>query len=89
MKIPEALPNSINLSFVEGLYSDFKRDAASVSPEWRQYFAQMENGDAGAEVKLEPSFRPRSLFHAGNRTISKPSACSIWSSSAPTVCAAT
>jgi 2-oxoglutarate dehydrogenase E1 component len=69
VKIPEALPDSINLSFVEGLYSDFKRDAASVSAEWQKYFANMENGDGAAEVKLEPSFRPRSLFHAGNRSV--------------------
>jgi 2-oxoglutarate dehydrogenase E1 component len=64
VKSPESLPNSINLSFVEGLYSDYKRDAASVTEDWRRYFAELENGDGVAEVKLGPSFRPASLFHA-------------------------
>ena len=63
VKSSEALPNSINLSFVEQLYGDYKRDAASVSEEWRRYFAGMENGDGAVEVKLAPSFRPSSLFH--------------------------
>jgi 2-oxoglutarate dehydrogenase E1 component len=55
----------INLPFVERLYSDFKRDATSVSDDWRSYFQQMENGDGALEVKIGPSFRPASLFHAG------------------------
>lgn len=63
MKSSEALPNSISLSFVEQLYGDYKRDAGSVSEDWRRYFAQMENGDGAAEVKLGPTFRPASLFH--------------------------
>ncbi|HWN94251.1 MAG TPA: 2-oxoglutarate dehydrogenase E1 component [Methylomirabilota bacterium] len=65
MKSPESLPNSINLPFVERLYSDYKSDPASVTDEWRRYFAALENGDGAANVKLGPSFRPASLFHSG------------------------
>ncbi len=58
------MTNSLNLPFVEGLYLDYKREPASVSDEWRQYFANLENGDGAADVKLGPSFRPTSLFRA-------------------------
>jgi len=64
VKSSVSLPNSSNLSFVERLYSDYKRDPTSVMDEWRSYFAQLDNGDGAAEVKLGPSFRPPSLFHA-------------------------
>jgi len=67
VKSTEAWPNSINLSFVERLYGDYKRDAGSVTEEWRRYFASLDNGDGEVEAKLEPSFRPRSLFHADGR----------------------
>ena len=66
VKLPESLPNSINLPFVERLYGDFKRDAASVPEHWQRYFATLDNGDGVAEVKLGPSFRPPSLFRAGD-----------------------
>ena len=64
MNSAESLPNSLNLSFVERMYDDYKRDASSVTKDWRNYFAQLDNGDGAAEVKLGPSFRPASLFHA-------------------------
>jgi 2-oxoglutarate dehydrogenase E1 component len=69
VKSPESLTNSLNLPFVEGLYLDYKREPASVSDEWRQYFANLENGDGAAEVKVGPAFRPTSLFraHEGGR----------------------
>ena len=60
VKSSVSLPSSSNLSFVEGLYSDYQRDAASVTEDWRNYFAQLDNGDGAAEVKLGPSFRPAS-----------------------------
>lgn len=65
MKSPAPLPNSINLPFVERLYSDYQRDAASVPEEWRQYFANLDNGDTAA-ARLGPSFRPASLFHGAD-----------------------
>ncbi len=64
MKSSVTLPNSSNLEFVEQLYSDYKRDPSGITEEWRQYFAQLENGDGATEVKLGPSFRTPSLFHA-------------------------
>jgi 2-oxoglutarate dehydrogenase E1 component len=68
VKSPENLPNSINLPFVEELYADYKRDTSSVPDEWRRYFAGLENGDADLPVKLRPSFRAASLFHAVDST---------------------
>src|SRR5436190_23905345 len=59
----EPLPSSINLPFLEELYRDYRRDAASVPPHWQRYFAAMSNGDA--EVKLGPSFRPATVFRGG------------------------
>jgi len=35
----EEIPQSLNLSFMEGLYEDFLNDPASVDPDWRQFFA--------------------------------------------------
>jgi 2-oxoglutarate dehydrogenase E1 component len=65
VKAPDPLPNSSNLPFVEELYRDYKREAASVPEDWRRYFAALDNGDGAVEVKLGPSFRARSLFGAG------------------------
>lgn len=42
------LPNILNVPFVEELYAQFQRDPASISEEWRQYFASWENGEAEA-----------------------------------------
>ena len=66
MKTPESLPNNINLPFIEELYRDYKREAGSVSRDWQAYFAQLDNGDGAGQVRLGPSFRPRSLFNAGD-----------------------
>ncbi len=58
------LPNSLNLPFVEGLYADFLRDPASVSPEWRSYFEALGNGDGALKApRLAPGFRPWSIFN--------------------------
>jgi 2-oxoglutarate dehydrogenase E1 component len=58
------LPNSANLPFVEGLYADFIRDHASVSPEWGSYFESLENGDRALKPpRLGPHFKPSSLFN--------------------------
>src|SRR5688572_16291754 len=55
---------TLNLSFVEGLYADYLRDRESVLPEWRDYFDQLTNGDRTGNGHAEgPSFRPFSLFN--------------------------
>ncbi len=70
----ELLSNSANLPFVEELYTQFLHDSSSVLPEWREYFAAMENGDrTPPAAKLGPSFRPSSIFNppADSRTLKK------------------
>src|SRR5690349_6838428 len=52
-----ALPNSLNLNFIEGLYAQYLRDAGSVSADWRRYFRQLANGGHGP-LRLGPSFQP-------------------------------
>src|SRR3569623_1920467 len=58
-------PNSLSLSFVEGLYADFLKDPSSVEPGWREYFEGLgapRNGGAAA-WRPGPTFRPPSLFN--------------------------
>ena len=58
------LPHSGSLPFIEGLYTDFRRDPASVSDEWRKYFQGFENGEpTPAAARTGPSFRRFSLFN--------------------------
>ena len=60
-----AMPHLANLAFVEDLYARFQTDPASVSPEWREYFRSLRNGDeTSAPVQLGPTFRARSVFNA-------------------------
>lgn len=49
------------LAFAEGLYAEFLRDPASVPPDWRAYFEQMDGGRQPA--RLGPSFEPFSVFN--------------------------
>src|SRR5690554_897240 len=48
------------LAFAEGLYAEYLKDPASVPPDWRRYFEELDDG--GPEVRLGPSFKPRSVF---------------------------
>jgi 2-oxoglutarate dehydrogenase E1 component len=60
------LPDSLSLTFVEGLYDDYLRDPRSVDEDWRAYFASMtrpENGRQGDGWRAGPSFKPASLFN--------------------------
>jgi 2-oxoglutarate dehydrogenase E1 component len=54
-----------NLAYLEGLYADFVRDAQSVPPDYREYFARMgaSNGN-GSAFRLRPSFPRRGLFQS-------------------------
>src|SRR5882724_2384404 len=62
--------NPANLAFVEELYENFLRDASSVSPEWREYFSQIANGELGfPQPRFGPSFKPSSLFNPSGRAI--------------------
>ncbi len=60
----EDIPQSINLSFMEGLYEDYLNDPASVDPGWRQFFASWNgSGPISAHRVTGPPFRARSLFN--------------------------
>ncbi len=52
-----------NLSYMELVYSQYRRDPQSVSPEWQRYFAETIDGKKNGESRLAPSFTPRSIFN--------------------------
>ena len=61
---PEDSPGVANLAFVEGLYEDYLRDPASVSPDWRQYFSRIAESEFRfPKPRFGPSFRPASIFN--------------------------
>ncbi|HEY1599323.1 MAG TPA: 2-oxoglutarate dehydrogenase E1 component [Pirellulales bacterium] len=63
---PEDVPfDSHSLAFAEGLYRDYVRDPASVSDDWRRYFASLASRDGRflREPRWGPSFTPQSMFH--------------------------
>jgi 2-oxoglutarate dehydrogenase E1 component len=61
-----AQPNDVqNLAYLEGFYAAYRRDPASVAPEWREYFAGFGNGNGnGGATQLGPSFRSRGFLAA-------------------------
>jgi len=59
-----AVPSASNLPFIEELYAEYVRDPESLSPEWREYFENLLNGDAHVAPQSGPSFKPRGLFSA-------------------------
>ena len=77
---PEDIPfDSHSLAFVESLYGDYVRDPASVSDDWRRFFASLSGRDGQflREPRWGPSFTPQSMFHAPaatNGTVDVPSA---------------
>lgn len=55
---------SLNLAFIESLYSDYLRDPGLVSPDWQKYFKELSNGeDVTAKPRFGPSFKPPGLFN--------------------------
>ena len=61
-------PNSTNLAYVESLYEKYLEDPASVDAQWRQEFERWTQDQANlAQVKVGPSFEPRSIFNANAR----------------------
>ncbi|HEX7005135.1 MAG TPA: 2-oxoglutarate dehydrogenase E1 component [Trueperaceae bacterium] len=69
--------NSSSLAFVEEMYAAYLDDPASVPEEWRTYFAGAANGQAAGNgfaghFRLQPQFRPSSLFNAGARVLATP-----------------
>src|SRR5437588_1611280 len=59
-----SLPGAVNLAFVEGLYEDYLRDPASVSADWRAYFADVAEGEFRfPKPRFGPSFPAYSIFN--------------------------
>ena len=57
-----------NLEFAESQYANYLRDRNSVSPDWRDYFDELQAGqEMLSPENLEQPFRYESLFH---RTVS-------------------
>lgn len=52
-----------NLAYMELLYSNYRRDPQSVSPEWQRYFRETFDEKKNGESRLAPSFAPRSIFN--------------------------
>src|SRR5262249_48006083 len=60
----EDLPGSLSLSFVEALYEDYLRDPNSVSPDWRNYFQGLSEGNGSIKAqRLVPDFQQWSVFN--------------------------
>jgi 2-oxoglutarate dehydrogenase E1 component len=60
----ESTVNPASVAFVEELCEKFLRDASSVSPEWREYFSQLANGELkSSPARFGPSFKAASLFN--------------------------
>jgi 2-oxoglutarate dehydrogenase E1 component len=69
----DGLPGAANLTFVEGLYEDYLRDPASVSPDWRHYFAEVAEGEFRfPKPRFGPSFRPFSIFNPPSPALPRP-----------------
>jgi 2-oxoglutarate dehydrogenase E1 component len=58
--------NPDNLHFVEEIYQQWNKDPGSVAPEWKEYFRAQDMASNGV-YQSTPSFRPASLFAAGQR----------------------
>ncbi|MCO4763594.1 MAG: 2-oxoglutarate dehydrogenase E1 component [Myxococcales bacterium] len=70
---PESvLLSSANLPFVEALYASYLRDAASVEPEWRTFFAALDAQQPAPRgaAQIGPSFRPASVFNPPSAAVS-------------------
>ncbi|GAB4323805.1 MAG: 2-oxoglutarate dehydrogenase E1 component [Candidatus Sumerlaeia bacterium] len=75
MSAMEFDPGSLSLSFIEGLYEDFKRDPQSVPSDWRRYFEGMKNPDGGrATLMSTPATAPRSETPAALTVPASPAA---------------
>ncbi len=55
--------HSLSLGFVEGLYSDYLRDPASVPADWRAYFDAEGGREWAGPPTLGPNFPAQSLFN--------------------------
>lgn len=70
MSSPAIPLNSQNLVFVEQLFSSYLADPSSVSPEWKEYFDTVKNGDQriSSGWSAESPFAARSLYNPPGTT---------------------
>ena len=52
-----------NLAYVELLYSQYRQDPTSVTPEWQRYFTENLDEKKNGHSQLSPTFTPRSIFN--------------------------
>ena len=58
-------PSAQSVGFIEEQYTRYLNDRGSVSPDWRDYFDDMEaNGEDASSETLESPFQPKSIFHS-------------------------
>ncbi|MFT5326534.1 MAG: 2-oxoglutarate dehydrogenase E1 component [Planctomycetaceae bacterium] len=59
-----AQPGAQNLKFIEHQYALYLHDREAVSPDWREYFNDMQvDGEPPSPQDLELPFQPTSIFH--------------------------
>ncbi len=72
---PSARLNTQNLEFAETQYASYLRDRNSVSPDWRDYFDELQAGqEMVTPENLESPFQFESLFHRASPGRVDPSA---------------
>ncbi len=60
----ELAPGAINLAFAEGMYEQYLRDPASVTPDWQQYFGEWADSELRfPNPSFGPSFKASSIFN--------------------------
>ena len=58
-----SVPTIHNLAYIEQLYASYSLDPQSVPAEWQDYFRTTGDEAGHGKARLEPSFRPRSVFN--------------------------
>lgn len=56
------LPNSLNLEFIEDIYSQYLDDPSKVPAAWREYFDGVAPANGDRRLRLGPTFHPSSIF---------------------------
>lgn len=60
-------PSAQSIGFIEDLYARYLLDRGSISPDWRDYFDEMQANDASAGMdSLQSPFQAKSIFHRTN-----------------------
>ncbi|MCG6157172.1 2-oxoglutarate dehydrogenase E1 component [Rubinisphaera margarita] len=61
---PSVEDNAQSLLFLESLYEQYLKSPDSLSPEWREYFAELDRqSEVSSEVRVRPPRKPFSIFN--------------------------